>query len=189
MRRAPGATDFGHTCTTRSGPVDGPVSLLGAGGLGGVDLRRYNVLVVPSGDTGEILQGNWQRLAAWVRGGGTLTAIGDSAAGPWRNSIRPWAMCAPAARRSKSSTIVAARRARAAGRTPIDEALVWAMRSRRRKPPKRRKARPAMGGEDAEPAPGSLAALDEDLAAADRLARRFARWCDPAQRMRRAPQG
>ncbi|MEZ6020407.1 MAG: hypothetical protein R3F17_09985 [Planctomycetota bacterium] len=169
-----GQTDFGHTWHYLDQVLSMPVSLLGAGGLGGVDLRRYNVLVVPSGDTGEILQGNWQRLAAWVRGGGTLIAIGDSAAAlaeldPALGDVRTRG----AAIEELDKYQAAARRARAAGRTPIDEALVWGDAQPATEAAETAQGAASDGGEDAEPAPGSLAALDEDLAAADRLARRF----------------
>ncbi|CAG1006187.1 hypothetical protein PHYC_03298 [Phycisphaerales bacterium] len=54
------------------------IALLNASDLGGFDLRRYNVLVVPDGST----QG-WSdhvgEIRSWVEAGGTLIAIGDSA--------------------------------------------------------------------------------------------------------------
>jgi len=46
--------------------------------LGGLDWRRYNVLVVPEG-AGDSLKPHLDGLRAWVRAGGTLIAIGDSA--------------------------------------------------------------------------------------------------------------
>ncbi|MBS0195995.1 MAG: peptidase [Planctomycetes bacterium] len=47
--------------------------------LGGADLRRYNVLIVPEGG-GDTLKPQLDTLRAWVKGGGTLIAIGGSAA-------------------------------------------------------------------------------------------------------------
>ncbi len=53
--------------------------------LGQIDLRKYNVLILPDGRGGEALAGALtqpmlQRLKSWVESGGTLVAIGDSAA-------------------------------------------------------------------------------------------------------------
>ncbi|MFQ5877727.1 MAG: M14 family zinc carboxypeptidase [Acidobacteriota bacterium] len=47
--------------------------------LSSVDLRRYNVLVLPDRRLGEIRQASIEAIAAWVRAGGTLIAIGGSA--------------------------------------------------------------------------------------------------------------
>ncbi len=47
--------------------------------LAGTDLRRYNVLVVPAG-AGSSLEPRMEALEAWIRAGGTLVAIGSSAA-------------------------------------------------------------------------------------------------------------
>lgn len=48
--------------------------------LGGTDLRRYNVIVVPDGASEEELKGRVDSLRTWVESGGTLVAIGRSAA-------------------------------------------------------------------------------------------------------------
>ncbi len=52
---------------------------LDAQSFGGADLRRYNVLVVPDGG-GDALRDKMDTVKAWVNGGGTLIAIGSSAA-------------------------------------------------------------------------------------------------------------
>jgi hypothetical protein len=52
---------------------------LDASSLGGVDLRRYNVIIAPSGG-GSALKESLASLKAWCEGGGTLIAIGSSAA-------------------------------------------------------------------------------------------------------------
>src|SRR5262249_36184098 len=44
------------------------------------DLRRYNVLVIPDGANAEALKDRIESLKAWVTAGGTLVAIGSSAA-------------------------------------------------------------------------------------------------------------
>jgi len=48
--------------------------------LAGTDLRRYNVLVLPDGAGPEALKNDMEPLKAWVTAGGTLVAIGSSAA-------------------------------------------------------------------------------------------------------------
>src|SRR5262249_42889851 len=54
-------------------------SYLNAAQLGGADIRRYNVLVIPDG-RGSALKDRFDSLKAWVQSGGTLIAIGSSAA-------------------------------------------------------------------------------------------------------------
>ncbi|MHC4355185.1 MAG: M14 family metallopeptidase [Planctomycetota bacterium] len=51
-------------------------------GIGGVDLRKYNVLILPdSGDLGPVLDKRAvEKLKKWVESGGTLIALGSSAA-------------------------------------------------------------------------------------------------------------
>ena len=51
-------------------------------GLGGIDLRKYNVLILPdSGDLGPVLDKKAvEKLKKWIEGGGTLIAVGSSAA-------------------------------------------------------------------------------------------------------------
>lgn len=55
-------------------------SHLPEGQLADSDLRRYNVIVLPDRWQGTLTQGALAALKAWVEGGGTLIAIGDSAA-------------------------------------------------------------------------------------------------------------
>lgn len=54
-------------------------SVIDAAGLQGVDLRRYNVLILPSSWDSSQFQGSMPQIAAWVKAGGTLIAIGSSA--------------------------------------------------------------------------------------------------------------
>ncbi len=54
-------------------------SFLDGAHLGGVDLRRYNVVVLPEGDAGSLLKEHGAALKDWVQAGGTLIAIGSSA--------------------------------------------------------------------------------------------------------------
>lgn len=72
---------FGSTWHALDRDLGLPVSLLDAQELGDYDLRRYNVLVVPSaGGIGGLLDEARESLQAWVRAGGTLIALGNSAA-------------------------------------------------------------------------------------------------------------
>ena len=55
-----------------------PVTNLDAAGLKqGADLRRYNVLVVPTGG-GTVIKDNLESIKAWVNAGGTLVAMADA---------------------------------------------------------------------------------------------------------------
>ena len=65
---------FDHTMGIRASYVDLSTVKSGA------DLRRYNVLVVPEGGGNDVLKDQLDAIKAWVKGGGTLIAIGDSAA-------------------------------------------------------------------------------------------------------------
>ena len=55
-------------------------SYLDTHNLAGTDLRRYNVLVLPDGASADALKDGMESLKAWVTAGGTLVAIGSSAA-------------------------------------------------------------------------------------------------------------
>jgi murein tripeptide amidase MpaA len=54
-------------------------SYVDAHSLDGADLRRYNVLVLPDGGA-DAIKDKMDELGAWVKAGGTLIAIGSSAA-------------------------------------------------------------------------------------------------------------
>ncbi|MFH1111341.1 MAG: M14 family metallopeptidase [Planctomycetota bacterium] len=71
-----------HLLDDRIGLRVSPVSLQG---LGRVDLRKYNVMIIPDAWGPEALSGVLddgarRRLRTWVEAGGTLIALGDSAA-------------------------------------------------------------------------------------------------------------
>ena len=56
-----------------------PVSAVRVSALGRVDLRRFDVVVLPSGDYGEAVGGSVVRkLSDWVSAGGTLVALGEA---------------------------------------------------------------------------------------------------------------
>jgi hypothetical protein len=52
-------------------------SYIDAHGLGGSDLRRYNVLVIPDG-AGPVLKEHMEDLKAWATAGGTIVTVGSS---------------------------------------------------------------------------------------------------------------
>ena len=58
------------------------VSLLDANSAASVDLRPYNVLILPStfGKAGRVYEPLLDRIKPWVRAGGTLIAVGNAAA-------------------------------------------------------------------------------------------------------------
>ena len=74
-------TGFGHIWYQLDQVLGVSVTLLDAQSLGFYDLRRYNVIVLPpaSGQLSTLLAPHKSSLAAWVRGGGTLVAVGRSA--------------------------------------------------------------------------------------------------------------
>lgn len=73
-------TSHGHIWHLLDTQVGLPLSKVDALGLGSTDLRRFNVLIVPSGGVGDILKSNAESLRNWVKSGGTLIASGGSAA-------------------------------------------------------------------------------------------------------------
>lgn len=72
-------TDSGSTWFTIDRRLGIRATLLDAASVAGADLRRYNVIVLPSA-FGAALDGRTlERLSEWVRAGGTLVASGSSA--------------------------------------------------------------------------------------------------------------
>lgn len=70
------ANEFGSLWYTLDGRYGLAATVLNADGLGGADLRRYNVIVMPSGST---RRAPMDDLRTWVEQGGTLIATGDAA--------------------------------------------------------------------------------------------------------------
>lgn len=72
-------TDFGHAWSYLDQDMGVSVTLVNCQAFGRVDLAKYNVLVAPPG-SGSVLLSHKDEVQAWVRAGGTLVAIGSSAA-------------------------------------------------------------------------------------------------------------
>ena len=74
--------DFGHVWHQIDRELGMPMSMLDLQHLGYHDLRRYSVLVLPQANPGlaALLTASAPTLGAWLRSGGTLIAMGDSAA-------------------------------------------------------------------------------------------------------------
>jgi hypothetical protein len=103
-----------------------PVSSLDAQSFGSYDLRRYNVLILPPGDTGDLVSSQAERLRSWMDGGGTLIACGSSAAAV----AEPKADLTTARLRQDildhlADYEFAARRELAARTIEIDERTIW----------------------------------------------------------------
>ncbi|TVP75340.1 MAG: hypothetical protein EA352_08490 [Gemmatimonadales bacterium] len=60
--------------------LDMPFDILELSTAGGLDLEEWDVIVAPAGNiSGTLGSGGMERLERWVRGGGTLVAIGSAA--------------------------------------------------------------------------------------------------------------
>jgi hypothetical protein len=84
LARAPfDPNQFGEVWFTLDKTLGIRASYLDAANWSDADLRRYNVLVIPTGGEGggaDALKDKYEPLKAWVNAGGTLIAIGSSAA-------------------------------------------------------------------------------------------------------------
>ena len=129
LANAPIDTDsFGHVWHMLDAEVGVPVTQIDAQQIGGFDLRRYNVLIVPDGgDVGSVLKEAGEDLVNWVRGGGTLIACGGSAAAALTDkdlklsSVRR----RPDALDDLDKFAMTVKRERDAGTKPVDEAALW----------------------------------------------------------------
>ncbi len=89
-------TSYGMLWHTLDEDTPIPHSNLSLESFGGIDLSKYRVLVLPNGNYGERLgKRGAEKLGAWVRGGGTLVAIGGASAFLREkdtniSSIKPW---------------------------------------------------------------------------------------------------
>lgn len=119
---------FGHIWQQLDQELRVPMSMLDVQHLGGHDLRRYNVLVIPPAGPGltAVLAPHAERIAAWVRSGGTLIAIGAEGVALASKGL---GLSQVRLRRDVLGTLPlyqdAARRDQAARRVTVDEAVVW----------------------------------------------------------------
>ena len=157
LANAPVDTDsFGHVWHLFDAEIGVPVTQIDAQQLGGYDLRRYNVLIVPDGgDVGSVLKQAGDDLSSWVRGGGTLIACGGSAATAITDkdlklsSVR----LRPDALDDLDKIALSVKREREAGTKPVDEAALWGG-----------KAPDAKSAEASKPAPSKDSGKDADAA-------------------------
>ena len=73
-------SDFGHVWYHIDQNLQAPATLIEGYRLSQIDLRKYNVLVVPPASNLEPLFDHIDAVKAWVQSGGTLVAMGSSAA-------------------------------------------------------------------------------------------------------------
>lgn len=128
LSNSPIETDlYGHLWHQLDRVLGVPVSAIDAAELSSVDLRRYNVLVLPpGGGMRALLAPVKDALAAWIEAGGTLVACGSSAAALTRDAL---GLSSVVLRRNVLSELgayrVAAKRQWDAREIELDEALVW----------------------------------------------------------------
>jgi hypothetical protein len=112
-----------HHLDTRLGV---PFSIIDAHGLSRADLRRYNVLILPPGGLDSILRSMKDRLDGWMRGGGTLIAVGGTARNLTSGSL---GLSSVTLRRHALDELDVYERAvgreRSSHNVEIDPALVW----------------------------------------------------------------
>lgn len=163
------ASGFGHIWYQLDRQLEAPLTLLDAQLLQQYDLRRYNIIVLPPAGPAAraILEPHAKTLAAWVRAGGTLIAIGSSAAMVADEKL---GLSDVRLRRDVLEELplyrAEAERELAAGQTRIDADALWKATFT----PSAREAAPAPPGEaDKSAAPASKQALEAE----DAWMRRF----------------
>ncbi len=131
----PVSTDnFGHAWHMLDNELGLPCSLVDAQELGGYDLRKYNVLVLPEGggDLRAILKNNADSLKTWVEAGGTLIASGGSASALLGKELGFSSVRArPDALADLPKYADSVKREREAGKKPVDASRRTTRRTRR----------------------------------------------------------
>ena len=65
-----------------------PVTVVRMGSLGRIDLRRFDVIVLPAGNYGSVLNGDsLRRLKDWISAGGTLVTLGEASRWAARENV------------------------------------------------------------------------------------------------------
>jgi len=174
LANSPVDTDsFGHVWHMLDAEVGLPVTQVDAQQLGGYDLRRYNVLILPDGgDLGSILKENAEDLRNWVRGGGTLIACGGSAT---RSLVDAELKLSSVKMRQDAlddldKYALSVKREREAGTKPVDEKALWGEEAKVEEKPAAEEKKEAKGSEDGEKKEKSE---KEDLKRRDRWLRTF----------------
>jgi hypothetical protein len=157
LANAPVDTDsFGHVWFLLDAEIGIPVTQVDAQQLGGYDLRRYNVLIVPDGgDVGSILKESGEELRTWVRNGGTLIGCGGSAAQALTDKELKLSAVKmrPEALDDLEKYATSVKREREAGTKPVDEAALWGGKAPESKPTG--EAKPAAGEKPGESKPAA----------------------------------
>lgn len=162
------AADYGHVWHHLDRVLQLPFTALDAQAFDDHDLRRYNVLIIPPADARlrDFLADHRAAIEQWLRSGGTLIAMGSSAAAlvgdPGEDALSRVRL-----RRDVLGQLheyeEALEREVAARSVEVDPARLWAERERKRG--------------QTQPRPDSLAPGDDQIADAQRLdawQRRFA---------------
>jgi len=162
------SSSYGHLWHHLDVVLGVPFSILDAQSLGRVDLRRYNVLVLPPGGLRSVLEPIQDELETWVRSGGTLIACDGAAAaltagrlGLSSVSLRSDAL------EELDEYALAVKRERAARAVEVDASLVWTGKP----------SEPAKKGEPAKvectQEPSTAEEDDESIESRDEWLRRF----------------
>ncbi|MBK8503033.1 MAG: hypothetical protein IPL46_12935 [Saprospiraceae bacterium] len=72
------SNNFGATWHYFEKVLEYPISIVRVDELRSIDLDRYNILVMPSGNYPQLTEGMLKKMSDWVSGGGKLIAIGGA---------------------------------------------------------------------------------------------------------------
>jgi hypothetical protein len=117
---------FGHVWHALDFELGMPTTLADAQAFGALDLRRYDVLVVPDGNLSGWMADRAGELRRWVEGGGTLIAMGGAAAAACqpKNELSTARLRADVLE-ELDAHVRAARRGRSAGKVEPDRDVVF----------------------------------------------------------------
>lgn len=117
---------FGHVWHALDFELGLPTTLADAQAFGSLDLRRYDVLIVPDGNLSGWMASRASELRRWIEGGGTLIAMGGAAAAACKpeNELTSARLRADALD-DLDAHVRAARRGRSAGKVEPDRDVVF----------------------------------------------------------------
>ncbi|HIL37871.1 MAG TPA: hypothetical protein EYG26_10380 [Planctomycetes bacterium] len=117
---------LGHIWQYLDEVLGASVTLIDSASLGSTDLREYQVLILPPGNANSWFDRAGKSIDAWVRGGGTLIAVGNSASAV---VTQEEPMVSARRRRDVLEELdryaLATRRARAAREVELDAGALW----------------------------------------------------------------